>query len=352
MHTLLALAALMSCVYSAPFEVYLQIPTKIEIGQAVTCGVKIINPTDDDYLLFYHGSPLEKTISDIFVIKTNAEKLDYDGPMFKRAPLNKQSKSILLKSHGSITSSVDLSSVYPVRAKRSYTVYLTSEMHYFKVGGSMLSHGHLQSQPTKFRLVGDQSLSAKKTLGEMHRQERKKSKQGSKRLDKDNSPRSVTLDGSFSSADEVVARRAWTLAYKGILKGQTQGDKIEKQYNYWFGVSLAEAPKHWKKSFAKIQTAMEKTTFNLHFNGRYCKDHDYAYTYYRSDTIFLCDKYSSAPIAGYDSKLGILVNELTRVVMETKDLAYGEFHSRTLAMRKSGKAVTNADNYEYFIESL
>ena len=352
MYSVLAFTVLISVSNTSPFQVQLHVPAEVELGETVNCKVRISNPTNSDYLLFHRGTPMENTMSDIFIIAKNSLKVNYDGPMLKKSPVNQQSKAITLKSHSFVMATVDLASVYSLREKSTYTVSLSSQIHFLKVGGHLLKHGHLHSSPAKFTIFGDKSTNAKKTLGEKHRQERRASEKKSKKSEEYCCPRSVTLAGSYSSVDEKEVRKAWVLAYRGIVEGQKKGDKVEKQYQYWFGMRRSKAPNHSKKMLQKIQTVMEKSKFTLHFGGRYCEGEEYAYTYYDSNTVFLCNFFSSCPLSGYNSKMGVLVHELTQAVMKTKGLAYGQFHSRTLAMRKPGKALTNADNYEYFIESL
>ena len=108
----------------------------------------------------------------------------------------------------------------------------------------------------------------------------------------------------------------------------------------------------WSGTFSTLKTAMEQKTFRLFFHGSDCEEGDYAYTYVGSDTIYLCDEYIIAQAYGYNSKFGTIVHELTHAVVGTKDLAYGINDCLKLAQTNPNSAVMNADNYEYFVESL
>jgi hypothetical protein len=57
---------------------------------------------------------------------------------------------------------------------------------------------------------------------------------------------------------------------------------------------------------------------------------------------------------GYDSRLGVFVHEMTHFHLAgaAKDRAYGTDEARTLAVANPAWAQSNADNYEFFIESV
>lgn len=53
-----------------------------------------------------------------------------------------------------------------------------------------------------------------------------------------------------------------------------------------------------------------------------------------------------------DNPLGVIIHELTHVVLNTKDYRYGRHDCQELARNEPVKARDNADNYEYFAESV
>jgi len=83
----------------------------------------------------------------------------------------------------------------------------------------------------------------------------------------------------------------------------------------------------------------------------------YAYVYPTdtSHTIYCCSAFWPAPVAGgWDTKAGTLIHELSHFddICGTRDHAYGTTNCRNLARNNPAQAVNNADNYEYYCESL
>lgn len=75
----------------------------------------------------------------------------------------------------------------------------------------------------------------------------------------------------------------------------------------------------------------------------------------RKDTshiVNLGEAYNSAPLEGKDSKVGTLIHELSHFddIAGTIDHAYGLTEAKNLAKNNKSKAITNADNFEYYIE--
>jgi peptidyl-Lys metalloendopeptidase len=59
---------------------------------------------------------------------------------------------------------------------------------------------------------------------------------------------------------------------------------------------------------------------------------------------------ATTPLVGHDSKAGTIIHELSHLVGGTGDKAYGTVNCSALAKSNPGKAVRNADSYEYFAE--
>jgi len=83
----------------------------------------------------------------------------------------------------------------------------------------------------------------------------------------------------------------------------------------------------------------------------------YAYVYPTdsSHTIYCCKVFWNIPVVGgFDTKAGTLIHELSHFnnIAATRDWVYGTPGARDLARSNPTRAVNNADNYEYFSESL
>ncbi len=66
----------------------------------------------------------------------------------------------------------------------------------------------------------------------------------------------------------------------------------------------------------------------------------------------LCPAFFRARMTGFDSRWGILVHEVSHLVAGTRDHAYGRRSAMALAANEPARAAQNADNFEYFVETL
>ena len=352
--SVVVLAVLQTLVYSIPFQAVLNLPSQIELGEDVVCQVTLSNPTDYDFFLFYRATPLDKRISNIFSITMNGSRVPYDGPFFKRSAVNKQSEGTEIRAHNSITASVDLSSIYSFNKRSRYTVSLSSQIYFLKDGDSVISFGQLQSAPVEFKRYGDDFAIGKNTLGEKHRlvERHFSTTELNQFAHKEGTPEPVKFGGTFIPQESSQGSTAWSDAYQGIIKGQEEMASHPEHYEHWFGLPPSGTPKPWRNVLSSIQSAMEAKQFLLYLHGGYCEPGDYAYTYMGGHVIYLCDRYFVSPATGYDSKLGTLVHELSHAVAYTEDFEYGQEDCLYLARKFPIIAIMNADNYEYYIESL
>jgi hypothetical protein len=68
--------------------------------------------------------------------------------------------------------------------------------------------------------------------------------------------------------------------------------------------------------------------------------------------IGLCTGFFVARMKGFDSRWGILLHEASHLAAETDDFAYGPRAALIMAKKDPSQAARNADNYEYFVETL
>lgn len=68
--------------------------------------------------------------------------------------------------------------------------------------------------------------------------------------------------------------------------------------------------------------------------------------------IGLCPSFFRAAMKGLDSRWGILLHEASHLAAETEDYAYGATAALILAKDDPQRAARNADNLEYFVETL
>jgi peptidyl-Lys metalloendopeptidase len=123
-------------------------------------------------------------------------------------------------------------------------------------------------------------------------------------------------------------------------------------YLTWFGSYNSSRFAHVTSEYSHITNELTSKALTLD-----CTSNDSAYAYVYPDdpyVIYLCRAYWPAPARGYDSKAGTLIHESSHFTVNggTDDHVYGRTAAKQLAKSNPGNAVDNADNYEYFAESL
>lgn len=72
----------------------------------------------------------------------------------------------------------------------------------------------------------------------------------------------------------------------------------------------------------------------------------------RSDLIGLCRGFFEAGETGQDSRFGVIIHEISHLAVGTRDSGYQPRDAEALAKDDPAVAAMNADNYEYFVETL
>lgn len=83
-----------------------------------------------------------------------------------------------------------------------------------------------------------------------------------------------------------------------------------------------------------------------------CPGGRFAYARERDLVLGVCPPFFRARMEGTDSRWGILIHEASHLAANTRDHAYRPTGALTLAKENSARAAENADNYEYFVETL
>lgn len=166
-------------------------------------------------------------------------------------------------------------------------------------------------------------------------------------VDKIEAPIPPLLESHFEDQESNDLTEAYNLAFRCVEYLSSPTNFIPGTLETWFG-KLNE--KHIAEKFKDLKFAMgsRQLKFKKETDPRY--ENTCAYTYPSTDTIWLCPLYFSANMTGNDSKIGILIHELTHIVLDTKDHKYGQERCKNYAQYPD-IAIENADNYEYFAES-
>jgi peptidyl-Lys metalloendopeptidase len=128
--------------------------------------------------------------------------------------------------------------------------------------------------------------------------------------------------------------------------------KSNAAYKTWFGRYTAARYNRTMQVYANVYTVFSDYTVTFLCD---CDEEDtYAYVY--SDQPFeihLCLLFWDSPTLGTDSQAGTLIHETSHfdIVAGNDDYTYGQSSCKRLAAKDPGRAVFNADNYEYFAET-
>ena len=286
---------------------------------------------------------------------------------------------ILIAAGQTISSKFDISAGYDMSKSGTYSVALDTYLEYV-IGSLTNMHipgeqevrteiSHLSSPVETFE-VTENSVS-RRTLGQTAR-----FLEGKNRLPGDGISRilGARKAGSLVSnnAEAEWRRENSNTAIKPrVIKGtrmQKRSTKEVHQETYseikfsisdlktnleraktWFGESYDYAI----KVFEQMEAILKDEKIVYVFGGKHCDKDTFAYTFHDTRKIFLCESYEKAKkLSGLDTKLGILTHELSHALAKTDDKVYGISACKKLAKKAPRKAARNADNYEYFVETM
>lgn len=358
MWSLLHLAALLAAALSitaatrGPFSATLTTEHVQEMGKEVKCDVVITNNHDTDYYLLTRNTPLDDLTTHIFTIKKGAHlTVYYDGFLFKRG-YPTEDEYVRVPGKSSISSTVVLSKTYSFDRPSIYTVRLNTHVLYSKSLSVTPQSQHLLSNKAFFFFArtGKQPIL---TEPEYLRQR-----------DEDTSGQGPNLNSrgyvdpgfynDWPPEEEMITQTAYSKAFETVSKIGAAVDSNPSTYMEWFGAASDKRKSKVKSMFNSVATAMATDAYKLYYYGHTCKDDLYGYTWYKSKNIVLCKKYFTASNSGFSSKMGTLIHQLTHSAAHTKDIAGadGTTGALKLALTDPDKATRNADNYEYFAESI
>jgi peptidyl-Lys metalloendopeptidase len=83
-----------------------------------------------------------------------------------------------------------------------------------------------------------------------------------------------------------------------------------------------------------------------------CRGPRMAYAAPSRRIVGLCPAFFRARMEGFDNRWGVLIHEASHLAAGTDDHAYGVTAALILAKQDPRRAAQNADNFEYFVESL
>lgn len=348
-------AVLLGTTQCQPFTASVSTLDHYMLGEEVTCEITITNNLKEDCHLFKRNTPFEDFKSPLFKITQNGARIQYDALIFKRGPVDKFSNYVTIHGKESISIKLDLSSAYAINKPALYTVQLKTRIYYIHAGGDIASM-NIFSQLDQFEVLNGSGSPGPTIAGKLRLQEphpktflklnRGKGEVGTVAKD-------PVFAGDGDDVDKATAKTVWEAAHGVATQAPSAVDKNDSHYVTWFGKVDPGHALTVKGVYLDMVRAMEMEVYTLFFKGPDCERSDYAYTYFESSTIYLCDGYLRAEDTfDYNSKLGIIIHQLTIATANTENTEKGPENCMNLAVDQPQEAVNNAGNYEYFCETL
>ncbi len=345
------------------FSATLQMADTYRMGEPVIAVFRLTNESDVGYALLTWDTPLEGRPGRFIEVRRGDAVLRYDGRYYKRGDPGPEAY-LTVAPGKTVEAEIDLSRAFAFDEPGTYDAAVTVEFTdaipaagiVLDARGRAVHRGFsLDVLTSRFELVPGES--PRSTLGELARS-------GELRR----GPRQVTIESPealelallepFPGEDplvlDVFSVERSTIAWLDAAIAELAGWNTRQEnalYTEWFGADDAGRYQTIRDHYQRIRNRLNSPhTYDLTPDD--CDPGVYAYTHDGDDTVSLCSGYFSAPNTGIDSKFGTFVHEWSHSVVSTDDIVYGPTKARNLAKTKPGDAVRNADNHEYFVETL
>lgn len=152
---------------------------------------------------------------------------------------------------------------------------------------------------------------------------------------------SLALKKAKQIVDRVVVRMQ--------ILSMDESSGSDQNYVCWFGAFDKGRAQYVRRTYQLIAKALKR---EIEFACD-CDKQIYAHTFPGlRRKIHFCARFWSAPFSGLDSKPGVIIHELAHELLRGGDFRYSVGKAERLAAKSPWLAVRNADNYEYFAESL
>ncbi|MEO7198850.1 MAG: M35 family metallo-endopeptidase [Dokdonella sp.] len=331
-------------VQSAGLEIVLS-PSAESVGDG-TIEYKLINHSTSTIHVLRWQTPVDGITNDLFSVRQNGEEIAYIGPLYKRvAP--RAEDFVELKPGDSLDATVELSAWYDMRHGGQYEVRYAREARDVVKEVMLADRGGAKGAAESFDM-----------------------QRGTTSVYADASPQALDIDDSFRSGldpfaatnsyvgcsnsrkSQLITARNSSVTYASNAKSYLTAGKTGARYTWWFGSYNSSRYSTVRTHFNNIHSALSSQPFT--FNCSCTDSGTYAYVYPTQPyKVYLCGAFWSAPNTGTDSRAGTLVHETSHfnVVAATGDYGYGQTNAHNLAVGNPAKAITNADNHEYFSEN-
>ena len=275
----------------------------------------------------------------------------YDGMHVKRGKPG-PTDYILLSAGKTATAEIDLSSAYCINATGQYTVQMETLLHYHPEGEYTDRQQPLESTFVTFQV--HHGNNPRMTIGEHYRLKAAVAQMSSEASA--SAQQGQPLDPQFVGGtveQRNLTKKIHRASYHYTVAALEDIEDNQSHYVTWFGALIEERVRKVKQTFSRIKRTLEEDTYTYHFDDPRCQPEDFGFSSYGSRDIYLCDKYTEAEdILGVDTKLCTLIHQLgVARAKRVDEIKHGRQECLDLAAT-SREAITNADNYGYFVETL
>lgn len=348
---------------NTPLEVLLKIEKEYKLGEKIMIKASIKNMLNFKVAMLQWNTVADNSGNAApFIIEHDINGVvRYDGKLLKRRSPRK-SDYLILAPNESKEFDIEITRNYYLNKVGLYNITADFIVSDFVVGRDEerfntlgkrkeFNAKFIKSKSYKFKLLGDSRL-AIPSQGMMVRTKLKNNKsRKSSKTSVINTPKNPNFIGG-TSQQKTKVKTAHNKAYSEMVSAISNlnpARSSNSDYKNWFGTFNTARHATVKKNFNASKNYIKNNALTYDLKMEDCDD-EYAYTYYESDTIWLCTAFFSAPTSGQDSQFGTIIHELTHLTKDTDDTAYGTTACKALAKNKPAKAINNADNYEYFSE--
>lgn len=159
----------------------------------------------------------------------------------------------------------------------------------------------------------------------------------------------VLVGGVLITMEEQARADALAMIDKGLRSLDRWNAEDRKHFREWFGTDSEEARQKMRERLLKMREKLLKAEIE-----RGSLPGMYGHVYPWSNKINVDERFWGSPRTGEDSRAGTIIHETSHFwdTADTDDHVYGWDKCRQLAAKDPAKAQKNADNYEYWLETL
>lgn len=166
-------------------------------------------------------------------------------------------------------------------------------------------------------------------------------------------PASNAVPGNCSAAEVAVITEAFAEARRRLQQAiDFVAERPDDPHvRLWFGTTR---PKLILLNLQMIAQGVESPArYTLRCqDAAGCASGAFAYASPYVGRLGLCSKFFQARDSGRDARFGVIVHEVSHIVIHTRDAAYFPENTEKLARVDPSIAATNAESYEHFVEFL